>query len=112
MLSAARVREIWFRAHLVWCDTTRAHLLVNFRILAGGIKSIGVMQRSWSSGSLAIFLTENAGQISARVAGRNLRDRFRRPLRHDLSAGFAPFGSEVYYPIRRFNHIQIVLDNQ
>src|SRR5262245_48947803 len=40
-----------------------------------------------------------------------LRHGFRRTFGDDLSAAFAAFGPEVDHPIGRFNHVQIVLDN-
>src|SRR6266404_598577 len=39
-------------------------------------------------------------------------DRFRRPLRYNLSASFPSFRAEIDDPVRGFNDVEIVLDDE
>ena len=39
-------------------------------------------------------------------------DFFRRAFRHDFSAAGTAFRAEVNDPVRRFDHVQIVLDDE
>src|SRR5262245_7102264 len=50
-------------------------------------------------------------QIPPRPASLLLRDVAWPPHRHDLTTRLAPFGPEVDDPVRRANHIQVVLDD-
>src|SRR5215470_15148718 len=54
---------------------------------------------------------QNCFQRLPRIRLLVLRNRFRRPFGDDLSAAFAAFGAEVDHPIGRFNHVQVVLDD-
>ena len=47
-----------------------------------------------------------------RVRARDLRDFLGRALRDDLSAARAALGSEIDDPVRRLDHVEIVLDDE
>ena len=36
---------------------------------------------------------------------------FRRALGHNVAAAFAAFRAQIDYPIRAFDHVQVVLDH-
>ena len=46
------------------------------------------------------------------VAGRALSYGFGRALGDDLASGFAAFRPKINDPIRRLDHVQVVLDDQ
>ena len=46
------------------------------------------------------------------VAARAPGDGFRRALRDNLAAGVAAFRPQINDPIRRFDHLEIVLNHQ
>jgi hydrogenase/urease accessory protein HupE len=45
------------------------------------------------------------------VAGFALGHLFRRSARHQLTAAIAGFGAEVNHPVRAFDHVEVVLDD-
>src|SRR5690349_20421669 len=54
-------------------------------------------------------------QLAQGLAGMTfgaLRDLLRRPLCDDLPAEISRFGTEINNPIRRFDHIHVMLDHQ
>jgi hypothetical protein len=55
---------------------------------------------------------EEATQELAGVAGGGAGDLLGRAFRHHPSAGFAAFRAQVNDPVRRFDDVQVVLDDQ
>ncbi len=55
---------------------------------------------------------QHAVQIMPRVAFGHVDDFFRRAFGHNFPAARAAFGTEVNNPVRRFDHVQIVLDDE
>ncbi len=55
---------------------------------------------------------QHARQKLARIRLRIPRHLLWRPARHHASAAFSALRPEIDHPIRRFNHVQIVLDDQ
>ena len=50
-------------------------------------------------------------QKMARVTLRTFGDELRRTFRNDLSAAAAAFRAEIDHPIRRLDHVEIMLDD-
>src|SRR4051794_31286866 len=57
-------------------------------------------------------LLQNLFQISSCMAPRGFCHRFWSSFRDDLSAGLPAFRAKVDYPIRSFDDIEIVLDDE
>src|SRR5579859_3191139 len=71
----------------------------------GIAKSVAILPRSKSGRG------EDFGKESPRERFSASRDRFRSPPRNDASAGGAAFRTEIDDVIRRFDDVQVVLDD-
>ena len=60
---------------------------------------------------LLFFRRQQRRQITPRETRRIFCDLFRRAAGNNLAATRAAFGSEIHDPVRCFDHIQIVLDD-
>ena len=57
-------------------------------------------------------MREGGSEILTGVAARAPGNSFRRALRDNLAAGVAAFRPQINDPIRRFDHLEIVLNHQ
>src|SRR5512133_882247 len=62
--------------------------------------------------ALARLRLEHAAQIAARVRRLDARDLLRRSGGDDRSAARAALGSEIDDPVRRLDHVEVVLDDE
>ncbi len=68
------------------------------------------VHRAPVSKCLMISFRQQLFEVSSRVARRHLCHRFRRPLRDNLAPAVPALRPQVHNPVRRLDHIQIMLD--
>src|SRR6185312_1774968 len=59
-----------------------------------------------------LLTMDNGPQSLARERFLAAGDRFRRARGHDLAAAGTPLRAEIDHPVRRLNHVQVVLDDE
>src|SRR5689334_15579193 len=55
---------------------------------------------------------QNGCEVTAGMALRTCSDGFWRSLSHNPASAASTFGTKIDYPIRRFYHVQIMLDDE
>src|SRR5262249_21442786 len=73
------------------------------------IATSGLLERR---SALAVDLWQQVGQELASVRAGRLRDRFGRPLGHDVAPVLSTFGAEIDHPIGCLHHVEMVLDDE
>ena len=54
---------------------------------------------------------QGLGEVTSRPAAGHGGHLFRRAFRHKPPAAIASFGSQIHDPVRRFYHVEIMLDD-